>query len=125
MTSNDDLAREKRKQARLGKLGTNNPICPTCGETDWRCMEVHHVAGQKLDAFTVIACANCHRKLTDEQKDHPKPDDASDPLLNQIGHFLLGLADMLTLVVEKLSEFGRALIDRATTVPVQQPGGAS
>jgi hypothetical protein len=88
-------------------------------------MEVHHVAGQKLDAFTVIACANCHRKLTDVQKDHPKANDASDPLLNQIGHFLLGLADMLKLVVEKLSEFGRALLERATAAPAQQVGGAS
>jgi hypothetical protein len=125
MTGNDELAREKRKQTRLGKLGTNKPICPACGETDWRCMELHHVAGQKLDAFTVIVCLNCHRKLTDDQKDHPKTDDASDPLLNQIGHFLLGLADMLKLVVEKLTEFGGALIERAGMPPAQQPGGAS
>ena len=37
----------------------------------------------------------------------------ADPLLDRIGHFLLGLADMLRLVVEKLIVFGNALIERA------------
>ena len=36
--------KERRKQARLAKLGSNNPICGDCGETDWRCLEAHHVA---------------------------------------------------------------------------------
>ena len=34
-------------------------------------------------------------------------------MLDSIGHFLLGLADMLRLIVEKLSAFGLALIERA------------
>ena len=40
-------------------------------------------------------------------------DPAADPLLQTIGHFLLGLADLLRLAVQKLTEFGHTLIERA------------
>lgn len=110
--NDDELARETRKQARLEKLGTNKPCCAICGETDWRIFELHHVAGQGRDPTVVPVCANCHRRLTDDQKDHPSSN-VDDPQLDRIGHFLLGLADMLRLIVEKLREFGHALIARA------------
>jgi len=110
-----ELAREARKQRRLEALGTNDPICGTCGETDWRCMEMHHVAGRKHDGATVNVCRNCHRKVSDDQKDHPASNPAADPMLQSIGHFLLGLADLLRLAIEKLTEFGHALIERAAT----------
>jgi hypothetical protein len=35
-------------------------------------------------------------------------------MLANIGHFMLGLADMLRRIVAKLSEFGLALIGRAS-----------
>ncbi len=108
-----ELARETRKQNRLEALATNDPICGTCGETDWRCMEKHHVAGRKYDDATVNECRNCHSKVGDDQKDHPAFNPAADPTLQAIGHFLLGLADLLRLAIEKLSEFGQTLIERA------------
>lgn len=108
-----DLDKESRKQARLEKLGTNEPRCGTCGESDWRCIERHHVADLGRDEATVLICPNCHRKVTDEQIDHPAFNPNADPLLDRIGHFLLGLADLLVLIVEKLMEFGNALISRA------------
>lgn len=108
-----ELARETRRQRRLEALGTNEPRCGTCGERDDRVFEGHHVAGRKNDSATVIVCRNCHRKVSDDQEDHPPFDKAADPLLQAIGHFLLGLADLLRLAIEKLSEFGHALIERA------------
>ena len=119
------LRREKRKQAKLEKLGTDKPTCPFCGETDFRCMEMHHVAGQARDPFVVMACANCHKKLSYEQRDHPASAANDDPLLDRIGHFFLGLADMLLLLVEQLREFGQALIDRARNGGAKNPAGAS
>lgn len=106
------LAREARKQRRLETLGTNQPRCGLCGETDWRCMELDHVAGQRHDDATVILCRNCHRKKSDDQRDHPAFDPNADSFLDQVGHFLLGLADLLRLVIEKLTAFGQALIER-------------
>ncbi|MBY0344660.1 MAG: hypothetical protein K2Q29_12465 [Sphingomonadales bacterium] len=108
-----ELAREIRKQRRLEKLGTNSPICGTCGEADYRTLEKHHVAGRKYDPDTVIACRNCHRKVSDDQKDHPAIDANADAMLSAIGMFLLGLVDLLELVIDKLSAFGLALIERA------------
>jgi hypothetical protein len=110
---NVSLAWEARKQARLEKLESNDPCCGTCGETDDRCLERHHVADYKRDPATVVICRNCHRKVTDDQKDHPGLDRSADPILDRIGHFLLGLADLLILAVEKLREFGYVLIVQA------------
>ncbi len=39
-------AKEVREQKRYARLGTDSPSCVSCGETDWRCFEQHHIAGQ-------------------------------------------------------------------------------
>lgn len=119
-----ELAREIRKQRRLEKLGTNSPICGTCGETDYRVLEKHHVAGRKHDPDTVIICRNCHRMASDDQKDHPAIGSDADAMLSAIGMFLLGLADLLELVIDKLASFGMALIDRAKLAGRDQVGEA-
>lgn len=119
-----ELAREIRKQRRLEKLGTNSPICGTCGETDYRVLEKHHVAGRKHDPDTVITCRNCHRKVSDDQKDHPAIDANADAMLSAIGMFLLGLVDLLELVIDKLSAFGLALIERAKPAGSEQAAEA-
>lgn len=105
-----NLAAERRKQRRLEELGTQTPYCPACGEGDWRCFELHHIAGRAFDPLMVAICANCHRKLTDDQKDHPAKTPAADPELERIGRFLVGLADLFRLIVEKLALWGEALI---------------
>lgn len=111
--TNDELRKEVRKQFRLERMGSNHPHCGACGEGDDRCLEAHHVAGRSRDDATVIICRNCHRKVSDDQKDHPAFNPDADVLLDRVGHFLLGLADMLRLIVEKLVSFGHALIERA------------
>lgn len=111
--NDEELARERRKQRRLETLGTNEPRCGMCGECDWRVIEQHHVADHGRDDATVLVCRNCHRKVSDDQKGHPAFDPAADSMLASIGHFLLGLADMLRIIVAKLYEFGLTLIERA------------
>ena len=112
----EELKREKRKQARLHRLGTNEPRCGLCGENRWQCIEGHHPADYGRDDATVLVCRNCHRILSDDQNDHPAFDLKADPMFDAIGHFLLGLADMLRIIVAKLYEFGLALIARAAPV---------
>lgn len=111
----DELARERRKQRRLERLGSNDPRCGMCGEGDDRALELHHVAGRKHDETMVPLCRNCHRKVTDDQHDHPAFDPNGDTMLASIGNFLLGLADMLRIIVAKLHEFGLALIVRSSS----------
>lgn len=108
-----ELAREQRKQRRLEALGSADPRCGICGMNDWRCLEEHHVADHGRDETTVNLCRNCHRQRSDDQKDHPRFNPAKDPLLDAIGHFMLGLADMLRDVIDRLYSFGLALIERA------------
>ena len=97
-----DKAKEIRKQNRLEKLGDNKPVCVICGEDNPICLERHH-----------IVCRNCHRKLSDNQKDHPKQIGKSPTTLETIGHMLLGLAELFALLVERLREYGKFLINTA------------
>lgn len=112
----DEHARERRKQRRLERLGSNDPRCGMCGEADDRTLELHHVAGRKHGETMVPLCRNCHRKVTDDQHEHPAFDPNADTMLASIGNFLLGLSDMLRIIVEKLHEFGLALIVRSSTI---------
>jgi len=105
--------KEVRKQNRLEQLGTNHPVCVACGEDDWRCLEDHHIAGRKFDHECATLCRNCHRKVSDDQKGHPKKLAKESIKTESIGHFLLGLADLFALLVIKLRAFGHELIQAA------------
>jgi hypothetical protein len=105
---------ERRKQRALERLGANNPSCVLCGESDWHCLELHHIAAKPYDGSLAIVCRNCHRKLSDMQKDHPQQSNTPPDPLERIGHVLLGLADLFAILVEKLREFGKDLISRAS-----------
>jgi hypothetical protein len=115
---------EHRKQSRLHKLGTNKPHCAACGNSDWRVIEEHHPASRKRDKLVVLLCANDHRIVTDDQKDHPPGVDGCDPFLLSVGNFLLGLADMFAIIIERLYEFGETLIARANESPLKPEGRA-
>jgi len=119
--NNHELNRERRRQRALERLGTNAPRCPFCGITNPLVMELHHVGGQAFDDTLVPVCRNCHRILSDWQKDHPpsKGNPPSDP--ERIGHFLLGLADMFELLMTRLREFAEKLF--ASDKHSQDQGG--
>lgn len=102
--------KEIRKQARLEKLGTNNPLCVICGEDDWRCLEEHHIAGQAFGEDLVTVCRNCHRKLSDDQYDHPKKLTPVPCQIERAGHLLLGVADLFEPMVKRFRIIGQELI---------------
>jgi hypothetical protein len=105
-----DLNREARLQRMHERLGVDHPRCIECGLDDVRCLEAHHIAGRKFDDATVILCRNHHRILSDDQKGHPQPSGPEPTLHERVGHFLKGLADLFTLLVVRLNEYGDALI---------------
>ena len=114
--------RETRRQNALDRLGSNAPRCVICGEDDWRTLEFHHIAGRAFDDGGAILCRNCHRKLSDDQKDHPKPPAVQPSTPERIGHFLHGLADLLAMLVEKLRAFASELIGPATNTASDREG---
>lgn len=113
----DDKEREIRRDARrrraLERLGTENPKCVFCPEIDPLALELHHLEGQAFGNTMVIVCRNCHRKLSDRQKDHPERIADPPDALESIAHFLLGLADLFELLVKRLREFAPQLLNTA------------
>jgi hypothetical protein len=111
--SENELRREARRQGAIERLGVINPKCLYCSENDPLVLERHHLAGRDYDEGTVIVCRNCHRKLSDRQKEHPDKITETPDALEAIAHFLLGLADLFEFLIEKLRKFAAQLIDRA------------
>ena len=106
--------KEDRLEQHCRRLGTHEPRCVSCGEPDPRCLEDHHLAGRQYHSDTYVVCRNCHRKLSDDQRDHPTIDPTDFIGKHEtIGHFLLGLCDLLMLIVERLREFAHWLINEA------------
>ena len=111
--------KEDRLEQRCRRLGTHEARCVDCGEDDPRCLEKHHIAGREYHSHTEILCRNCHRKRSDDQRDHPPRDKTKQPdQLTIIGYFLLGLCDFLIGMAERLREFGHWLIDEARCAEV-------
>jgi len=108
-----NLDSERRRQKALERLGSNNPRCVACGESDPRCLELHHPGGKTYTADTIIQCRNCHPKLEDGRRDHPGQVGNPPELGERIGHLLLGLADLFVLLVDILRKWGIQLIEHA------------
>jgi hypothetical protein len=107
--------RGDRLEKQYRRLGTREPVCVGCGESNPFCLELHHLAGQKHQGDTGIVCRNCHRKLTDQQRDHVPPSPAKPSARSAtIGRYLLGLADLLLMIANALRDFGKQLMGENT-----------
>ncbi len=116
-----ELNRERRRQRALERLGDNRPQCVVCGFDNPLALELHHVAGRDFDGTLIPVCRNCHRLLSDAQRNHP-PRLGNPPSVHErIGHFLLGLADLFELLVKRLREFATKLF--AMDRPSQDQSG--
>jgi hypothetical protein len=55
--------RARRVERRRKALGSDNPRCFDCGESDLFCLELDHPVTEQLDkTFKTVRCRNCHRK---------------------------------------------------------------
>ncbi len=114
----DGLDPERRRQRAFERLGTNEPACLHCGEDDPHCLEKHHEAGIRfMPDLTVIVCSNCHKKLSDKQKDHPFPRDEPPPPEVRLARLLLGIADHFELLIGYLRQFAAYLFEKYAKQP--------
>jgi len=113
--------REYRKEHRKQRRAEHFPpdaACIVCGESDLCCLERHHVAGVGFGDDQVVVCRNCHRKLSDKQKDHPRLLAKAPTRTECEGRKLLGIADIMELLrnppelVELVRKTGLDLIER-------------
>jgi hypothetical protein len=104
-----ELNRERRRQRALERLGSNNPQCVVCGCDDPLALELHHLAGQAFGDDMAPVCRNCHRRLSDYQKDHAIGQTSPSGEIEPIRRFLLGLADLFEMLVKRLREFAAKL----------------
>jgi hypothetical protein len=124
-----DYEKERRRQARLERLGSNDPKCLFCDEDDPCCLESHHISGKKFGDECVIVCRNHHRKLSDKQKDHPPVLTGPHNPLEGCGRLLLGVSDALELLkvppalVDLIRQAGVDLLELAESFRPREVGG--
>jgi hypothetical protein len=106
-----DSDKERRKQRYLERIGTEHPVCITCGGTEWCTFEGHHIAGRLFDKHVEFFCANCHRLLSESQKSHPKVISKAPETVERAGHYCLGLTDILTRAARTADKFGHQLLE--------------
>jgi hypothetical protein len=109
-----DSAKERRRQRYLERIGTQHHVC-ICGETDWCTFEGHHIAGRLFDNHVEFFCANCHRRLSESQKTHPKPISKPPGTVESAGHYCLGLADISTCAARTADKLGHQLLELGRT----------
>jgi len=114
--------RDIRRENRLQRLGTREPMCANCGENDsvaltrhaadiicYECqakasnrspIERHHPAGRNNDPFTIPIPGNDHRILSDLQRDWPQDTlrNPTDSPLRKAAATMRGFLDMLRLL---------------------------
>ena len=59
----------KARVLRFAEAGYAEPTCLTCGESDLRAMELHHMAAAANSNLLVPSCGNCHAIESDDQED--------------------------------------------------------
>ena len=104
-----ELNRERRRQRALERLGRTIRAASSAAIDDPLALELHHIAGQAFDGELVPVCRNCHRRLSDWQKDHPPQPSDPPSDLERIGMLPRGLADLFELLVKRLREFAAKL----------------
>lgn len=102
---------EARKRKAYERLGTDSPKCFFCDITDPEILELHHIAGREFGDDGIFTCRNHHGLLSSLGKNHPpKIPGPSDPLEN-LAHFLLGVADVLKVLMDQLRNAAAKLIE--------------
>ncbi len=110
-----ELNRERRTAKGAGTIGNEQPAMPLLWLRQSLGFRASPHRGRSIRSKRQVpVCRNCHRILSDWQKDHPAcvGDPPND--LERIGHALLGLADMFELLVKWLREHATKLVAAAT-----------
>ena len=87
------------------------PACVICGEDNPFCLELHEPGGRRYSDKRVILCRNCHRKLSNDQRDHFPPVWTPPDPLERLSHALQGEADFFARLSAKRRIDAQVLIE--------------
>lgn len=126
MKNPDPIARAWRLERRRKELGSNNPSCFYCPESDLECLELDHPVTKDLDPiFKRVVCSNDHRKL-ELKRDLKKLTwngrcDIHESKTAQVRRYLLLLAEDLESLPQAFSAHGASSSIVEAAVAALQP----
>ena len=124
----DDLIspEESRREKDYKRLRTRNPICLACDYMKHpAAMELAHIAPRQFHDDGGVLCSNCHREMSDTEKDFSYAPQSINPQMETIGRYLISLAEWFKRIAETLAAFGAWLLDQSEHVPPYEPACTS
>lgn len=113
---------DERRERDYRRLRTRNPICLSCGYSNHpAAMELSHIAPRKFHDDGGVLCSNCHREMSDSEKDFSYSPQSINPTMETIGRYLLALAEWFTRIAETIAAFGHWLLYQAEHVRAFEP----
>ncbi|KCZ60299.1 hypothetical protein [Hyphomonas atlantica] len=117
---------EMRRERDYKRLRTRNPICIHCGYHNHpAAMELAHIAPREFHDDGGVLCSNCHREVSDPEKDLPYAPQTQNPQIETIGRYLLALAEWFERIARTIAEFGAFLLALAERSPAIEDGVAT
>lgn len=115
---------DERREADYRRLRTRTPICLSCGyDNHSAAMEFAHIAPRGIHADGGVLCSNCHREMSDTEKDFSYAPQSQNPMMEAIGRYLLALAEWFERIAETFTTFGDWLLVQAEhTLPYGPEG---
>ncbi len=106
---------ELRREADFRRLKHRHPVCVVCRyDRHPAALEYGHISPRKFGVGDGGAiCRNCHRELSDQERDLPYQPEAHDRQLEQAGRYILALGFWLECIGRTLKRFGAMLLARA------------
>lgn len=105
--------RTQRRMAGLSRLGVTNIRC-ICGETRLVCFEADHVDRRSNSDVVWGLCKNCHAARTDRHNsEHPPVSRFPANPFERYGHMLLGAADYLEFILQRLRQLAELMFKLA------------
>lgn len=109
--------KEDRREKDYRRLRTRTPMCLSCGYSKHpAAMELAHIAPRGFHDDGGVLCSNCHREMSDTEKDYSYAPQSQNPRMETIGRYLLALSDWFIRIAETIAAFGHWLLFQAEHV---------
>ena len=116
--SDADIRREKDYR----RLRTRTPICLSCGYSkSSSALELAHFAPREFHDDAGVLCSNCHREMSDAEKDLSYSPQSANPQMETIGRYLIALSEWFLRIANTIAAFGEWLLDFAENEEAIEP----